>query len=284
MKKTLTLTESELVEVINVLIESYNDEIYDEEDYVEVFFKYFRPWVKKKHGDEIGEYPFSYLAKKYMSEFVSDHQMNPNEIVFSYSNTMRNAGSVGKQFVKQGKHKLPSLRSQVMFTEKYKKQLSFFIEKLELPDFLKIVLTEKTPYNLSIRLNVDWNKLIKYQGDKIFRPSDIENELQKRIKNFLGVELGNPTHGKLSITFDKEYLGVEEWVKKTLNKDIKKKIKELPKSNILHAVKFETFGSHLGGQLKLSFKSWTGRNDFTKSVKELLQQMGYNTNILKVSN
>lgn len=284
MKKTLTLTESELVEVINVLIESYNDEIYDEEDYVEVFFKYFRPWVKKKHGDEIGEYPFSYLAKKYMSEFVSDHRMDPNEIVFPYRNTMRNAGEVGREFVRQGKHKLPSLRSQEMFTEKYKKQLSFFIEKLELPDFLKIVLTEKTPYNLSIKLNVDWEKLIKYQGDKIFKPNDIQNELQKRIKDFLGVELGNPTHGQLSIAFDKEYLGVEEWVKKTLNKEIKKKIKELPKSNILHAVKFETWGTRLGGQLKLSFKSWSGRNEFTKNVKELLEQMGYNTKILGVSN
>jgi hypothetical protein len=171
-----------------------------------------------------------------------------------------------------------------MFTEKYKKQLSFFIEKLELPDFLKIVLTEKTPYNLSIKLNVDWEKLIKYQGDKIFKPNDIQNELQKRIKDFLGVELGNPTHGQLSIAFDKEYLGVEEWVKKTLNKEIKKKIKELPKSNILHAVKFETWGTRLGGQLKLSFKSWSGRNEFTKNVKELLEQMGYNTKILGVSN
>ena len=45
MKKKLTLTESQLVKVINRIVESYND--YADEDYVEVFFHYFRPWIKK---------------------------------------------------------------------------------------------------------------------------------------------------------------------------------------------------------------------------------------------
>ena len=60
-EKTLILTESELVKVINRIVESYNDEIYDEEDYVEAFLQYFRPWVKKNHGDEVNESPLSYL-------------------------------------------------------------------------------------------------------------------------------------------------------------------------------------------------------------------------------
>ena len=38
---------------------------------------------------------------------------------------------------------------------------------------------------------------------------------------------------------------------------------------------------NLGGELKFSFKNYNGRNDFMKDVKELLQRMGYNTNILK---
>ena len=72
MKKTLILTESELVKVINRIVESYNDEIYDEEDYVEAFLQYFRPWVRKNHGDEVGESPLSYLIKKHISEFAKD--------------------------------------------------------------------------------------------------------------------------------------------------------------------------------------------------------------------
>ena len=101
--------------------------------------------------------------------------------------------------------------------------------------------------------------------------------------NFLGVEIGNPTYGQLSLKLKKDYVGIDEWIKKTLNKEIKKKFRELPNSRILHAIKFETKSYELGGELKLSFKSWSGRNDFIKNAKELLQSMGYNTNILNVT-
>jgi hypothetical protein len=124
MKKVLSLTESELIKVINRIVESYNDDAYNDEDYVEVFFNYFRPWVRKNHGDEIGEYPLSYLAKKYMSEFAKDNGMNPDNVIFSYRTNLANAANVGKAMVGQGKHKLPSLRSQEKFTEKFKNPLT----------------------------------------------------------------------------------------------------------------------------------------------------------------
>ena len=72
MKKTLSLTESELIKVVSRIVESYTDDMYNDEDYVEVFLQYFRPWVRKNHGDEIGEYPLSYLTKKYMAEFAKE--------------------------------------------------------------------------------------------------------------------------------------------------------------------------------------------------------------------
>ena len=282
MKKTLILTESELIKIVNRIVESHNDEIYTDEDYIEVFLQYFRPWVKKNHGDEIGEYPLSYLSKKYMSEFVEDNGMYPDQVIYSYKNSLNNAANVGKNLVRQGKHKLPTLRSQEMFTEKFKKPLEFFVNELNLPEFMKLSFIERTPYKVEAVLKVNWEELIKYQGDREFKGEDIKIELEKRIKDFLGVELGNPTHGQLAFNFSKEYIGVDEWVKKSLNKEIKKKIKELPGSHILHAIKFETTSHKLGGELKLSFKNWNRRNDFIKIVKELLQGMGYNTNILKV--
>jgi hypothetical protein len=284
MKKVLTLTESELIKVINRIVESYGDDSYSEEDYVEVFFNYFRPWVRKNHGDEIGEYPLSYLAKKYMSEFAKDNGMIPDNVIYGYRNNLANAANVGKDMVRQGKHKLPSLRSQEKFTEKYKKPLEFFLKDLNLPDFIDIKLVEPTPYTVHLKIDVDWEGLIKYQGN--VRPSFdvIYRELKKRIEDFLGVEIGNPTYGQLSFKMHKQYVGVDEWVKKTLNKQIKKKIKELPNaSRILHAIRFETHSSSsMGGDLKLSYKSWNGSNEFIKSVRSLLQDMGYNTEILQV--
>lgn len=281
MKKTLTLTESSLVKLINRIVESHNDETYNDEDYVEVFLHYFRPWIRANHGDEIGEYPLSYLTKKYMAEFAKDNGLVPDNVIYGYRNSLNNAANIGKNIVRQGKHKLPSLRSQEKFTEKYKKPLEFFVNELNLPEFMELIFVENTPYKVYVTLKVDWERLIKYQGEGNFKPEDIKVELQKRIKDFLGVELGNPTHGQLEFNFNKEYIGVDEWVKKSLNKELKKKIRELPSSRILHAIKFETMSNRLGGELKFSFKNWNGRNDFMKDVKELLQSMGYNTNILK---
>ena len=283
MKKVLSLTESELIKVINRIVESYSDDVYNDEDYVEVFFHYFRPWVKKNHGDEIGEYPLSYLVKKYIGEFALDNGINPDNNIFSYKNNLANAANVGKNLVKQGKHKLPSLRSQEKFTEKYKKPLEFFISELNLPDYIKFDLIEENPYNILVVFDVNWEGLIKYQGTEKIKPDAVVKELTQRIKDFLGIEIGNPTYGQLSLKLKKDYVGIDEWIKKTLNKEIKKKFRELPNSRILHAVKFETKSYELGGELKLSFKSWNGRNDFIKNAKELLQSMGYNTNILNVT-
>ena len=283
MKKVLSLTESELIKVINRIVESYSDDVYNDEDYVEVFLKYFRPWVKKNHGDEVGEYPLSYLVKKYIGEFALDNGINPDNNIFSYKNNLANAANVGKNLVKQGKHKLPSLRSQEKFTEKYKKPLEFFISELNLPDYIKFDLIEENPYNILVVFDVNWEGLIKYQGTEKIKPDAVVKELTQRIKDFLGIEIGNPTYGQLSLKLKKDYVGIDEWIKKTLNKEIKKKFRELPNSRILHAIKFETKSYELGGELKLSFKSWNGRNDFIKNAKELLQSMGYNTNILNVT-
>ena len=283
MKKVLSLTESELIKVINRIVESYSDDVYNDEDYVEVFFHYFRPWVKKNHGDEIGEYPLSYLVKKYVAEFATDNGMHPDNVIFGYRNNITNAANIGKKLVQQGKHKLPSLRSQEKFTEKYKKPLEFFISELNLPDYIKFDLIEENPYNIWAIFDVNWEGLIKYQGTEKIKPDAVVKELTQRISDFLGIEIGNPTYGQLSLKLKKDYVGIDEWIKKTLNKEIKKKFRELPNSRILHAIKFETKSYELGGDLKLSFKNWNGRNDFIKNAKELLQSMGYNTDILNVT-
>ena len=284
MKKTLILTESELIKVVNRIVESYSDDTYDDEDYVEVFLHYFRPWIRANHGDEVGEYPLSFLVKKYIAEFAEANGIRPEEVIYGYRNNLTNSANIGKRLVKMGKHKLPSLRSQEKFTERYKKPLDFFVAQLGLPEFIKLNFTEKTPFNVEVEFLINWEGLIKYQGEGTFHTDRIKKEIRDKIQGFLGVEFGNPVHGQLKLDFGRpQYIGVDEWVKKTLNKEIKKAVRGLPRAPLmLHAIKFETNNPSIGGELKFSFKSWNGRNEFMRSVKELLQSMGYNTNILKV--
>ena len=286
MKKTLILTESELVKVINRIVESYNDEIYDEEDYVEAFLQYFRPWVKKNHGDEVGESPLSYLIKKHISEFAKDIGLDSDDTVQLWRSNISNASRVGKRIVSQGKHKLPSLRSQEKFTDRFKKPLEFLLNELNIPDYIKLNFFEDNPYNVRVEVIIDWLGLIKSKEESAPNLNSIKTELEKKIKNFLGVEFGNPTHGQLKLNFGyPEYVGIDEWIKKDFNKEIKKKIKLLPNATrIIHAIKFVENGSgnNIGGELQFSIKSYTGKHDLIKRIKDMLQSMGYNTNILKL--
>ena len=244
MKKTLILTESELVKVINRIVESYNDEIYDEEDYVEAFLQYFRPWVRKNHGDEVGESPLSYLIKKHISEFAKDIGLD-DYATEEWRSNISNASRVGNRIVSQGKHKLPSLRSQEKFTDRFKKPLEFFLNELNIPDYIKLNFFEDNPYNVRVEVIVDWLRLIKSKDEKAPNLNSIKTELEKRIKNFLGVDFGNPTHGQLKLNFGSpKYVGIDEWIKKDFNKEIKKKIKLLPNATrIIHAIKFVENGS-----------------------------------------
>jgi hypothetical protein len=157
---------------------------------------------------------------------------------------------------------------------------------LNLPDYITLNFIEDTPFNVRVEVKVDWLELIKSKDEKSFILNTIKSVIEQRVTNFLGIELGNPTHGQLKLQINSpEYVGIDDWIKKDFNKVIKKKIKELPNaSRIVHAIKFSVLGGYsLGGEITFSIKSYSGKIEFIKSVKELLQSMGYNTNILKVS-
>jgi len=63
MEKFSTLTEQDVKRITNLVKEQVDVSEYDDSDFIEVFVKYFRPWIKKFHGDEVSEYPMSHLVK-----------------------------------------------------------------------------------------------------------------------------------------------------------------------------------------------------------------------------
>lgn len=282
MKKNVILSESELIKVIGKIVESIDTQNYDTEDFVEVFLQFFRPWVKTNYGDEVSEYPLSYLVKKYALDFSTDNKLNTSYILSIRSSNLKMASEIGREIVKKGMKKLPTLRPKIKFTEKFKTPLEFFINQLELPDFFNLEFIEESPYNVLISLKVDFETLLRYPTETKFNPGTIQKKIEERIVNFLGADIGNPIHGQLGLNFNFQYVGVEEWVKNQLNKVIKKKIKEIPEASIVSQIKFETKKYPMGGTIKINFKSYRNTNQFREGVRNVLTELGYNVNTLEV--
>ena len=257
---------------------------YSDEDFMEVFVEYFRPWIRKTHGDEVGKYPMSLLVKKYLEEFSQDYKLS---VYLGYGNMLSKMAKVGMALAQEGVRELPSLNRGVLFTKKFKRSIDHFVSAYNFPDFVKLRFEENSPFNVYGYLEIEFEPAMKYEGNL----NDIKNfgtEFIKFIESYLGFEIGSTAHGKLNINMGTpRFVGQEEWIKNFFNKTFKKEIKKLPYTqSYLHSVKLE-INSHreVHSKIILTFKrstSWTGENRIIEEIKGYLQGLGYNTNNLKV--
>jgi len=284
MTRIISLTESELMNVVKTILEQVNLNDYIAEDFVEVSLHYFRPWIKQTHGEEIGQYPLSFLIKKYLDEFCEDKHIDLGSTY--YSNNYNKLAAVGKLIVKKGLHELPSMKPKGLFTEKYKKGITALLDRLDIPDYMELKITEPEPYNVKIKTYIKFEPLLKSEN-KLSSSSVITNKLRQSFQDYLGVTYGLPSHGELNLYIDDTpvYLGQDEWVKNVFNKELKKKIKELPEAkSVLRSIKLDV-SPYLYATIKLGFNSssrWNSQKEFKVKVIDLLKEMGYNTSILKV--
>ena len=288
MKKVINLTESELINLIGRIVEDIDTSFYSDEDFIDAFIQVFKPWVIKNHGDELSNHPPSYLFKKYSDEFM-------NHIGYTgHERSWRNSGKdIGRYILKKELHSYKNLKQTTKFTEKFKAPMDALIKSLNLPDYLSLEISEYEPYEVYARINVDFPKLLKsgVNPNEVPRPTEYLEKLKKNVISFLGPKLGSANFGELdfnTIVPDTND-SVDGWVKNVLNKEIKKKIKELPQAKeFLHSVKFTPNLRILKGDITLIFKQTRyGRPSFSSSefvlqVKKLLSDMGYNENVLNV--
>ena len=288
MGKVINLTEYGLINLIGRIVEEIDTSFYSDEDFIDAFIQVFRPWVIKNHGDELSNHPPSYLFKKYSDEFM-DH--------IGYGESERNwrnyPKDIGRFILKKELHSYKNLKQTTKFTEKFKAPMDALIKSLNLPDYLSLEIGEYEPYEVYAKINVDFPKLIKsgVNPNEVPRPTEYLEKLKKNVISFLGPKLGSANFGELDfgIIVPDSNDSVDNWVKNVLNKEIKKKIKELPQAKeFLHSVKFVPHLRRLEGELTLIFKQARyGRNNFNANefvveVKKLLSDMGYNENVLKV--
>lgn len=275
-----------MINFVSMLIEQVNLEGYTDEDFIEVFVNLFRPWVKSKHGDEIGQYPMSFLVKKYVDEFLADIKV---DVDVRYESGLKKFVRIGREIVRSGTYNLPSLNSNEKFTERYKKHLDFIISNLNLPNYITLKFTEKTPNDVDGEIIVDFPKMVKNQKDSI-SGHKISQDLKKYIGDYLGLEYGSPVHGKLEfyLSSNPTYVGLNEWTKNEFNKDIKKQIKQLPSAerNISSLKLILNTSGKIRGEIKIGWKRdsrWSEQNKVKEEVRNLLKSMGYNTDILEVT-
>ena len=287
MKKVINLTESELINLIGRIVEDVDTSFYREEDFMDAFIQVFKPWVIKNHGDELLNHPPSYLFKKYSEEFMEHIGYTGHE-----RNWRNSATDIGRYILKKELHSYKNLKQTTKFTEKFKAPMDALIKTLYLPDYLSLEIGEYEPYEVYAKMIVDFPKLIKsgVNPNEVPRPTEYLEKLKKNVTSFLGPKLGSANFGELDfvITVPDTNNSVDDWVKNVLNKEIKKKIKELPQAKeFLHSVKFEPNLRTLNGEITLIFKQARyGRNfnrgEFIVEVRKLLSDMGYNENVLHV--
>jgi len=259
----------------NILNEELDLSGYSDEDFIEVFVEYFRPWIKETHGDEVGMYPMSLLVKKYLEDFNNHYEIYVGS---SYGGILLRMAKSGMALAKKGIKKLPSLNKDFLFTEKFKKVIDHFVSSYNFPDFVKLHLVENKPFNVEAYLTMDFVPTMKYHGS-LNKVNEFNQEFINLIKNYLGFEIGSTAHGKLNlITGSVRFIGFENWVDSFFNKKFKKDIRELPKvKSYLHSVKVKSRDTTC--EILLTFRRyarWENEESVKSEIINYLEGLGYN--------
>ena len=249
---------------------------YSDEDFLDFFVETFRSWVRRTHGEEVKRFPMSYLVKRYLYDFRNDYGLDEGP---SYGNTVSKMTRAGRELAEKGKIELPTLNRGILFTEKFKKTVDYFISQYNFPDFAHIILEETSPFNISMKIEVDFEPAMKYDGP-VTDIQTFSREFKVFIPNYIGLEIGSPEHGNIKISdYGISFNGVNEWVKDFFNKKFKKEIKinQVVKDG-LHMVKFIPHPSYIQGEVELTYRRYVSYNNeriIKEIITEYLRGQGY---------
>ena len=281
------ITKSHFKHYVSIITEQEDDdendklESYTDEDFVEVFFNYFRPWIKTNHGDEVGQYPLSFLIKKYYQEFCkySGVDNDDDDDFFNYRDLVK----IGKALIKKEQHKLPTLRPVFKFTEKYSRQIQSLLKFLNMPEWLTVSFEEKTPFKVMMTFNIDFPSMMKIGGGEQ-NISSYFYEFTEQLENYMGIKVGSPSHGELDINTTTLLNGVDEFSNPKFEKELKTQIKSLPiNDKDIRSIKITL--SDRGMTVKLNFGKSVGyyeKSNHRVSIKNFLSTM-YSGDKIKVT-
>ncbi len=282
MKVIITESQYNLSISKNLVFEAINLSGYDDEDFIEVFLTYFRPWIKSKHGDEIGGRPFSYLLNEYLKEFCDDMGIDKGFIRYSSKTSLMSRA--GREIVLLGKHTLPTLRSQKKFSEQHKRGLDIALKMLNLPDYVNIRIEEDEPYEVDIFADVDFVQAARDLSiDNPFTKihQKMSYQLPKFIEETMGIKRGKPVLGELEFHGMTNVLNFDEWVKKE-GRVFKRALADKFPSDY-RQLRFN-YGNNRP-EIKIGFTryaGWNKKSQIGEYLRELLAEKGYNTSAFNI--
>lgn len=271
------ITESHFKHYVSVITEQEEDddeydelESYSDEDFIEVFFNYFRPWIKSNHGDEVGQYPLSFLLKKYYQDFCKYLSVDDDEEFYNSDDLVK----IGKALIKKEQHKLPTLRPVSKFTEKYSRQIQSILKFLNMPEWLTVSFEEWTPFKVMMTFNIDFPSMMKIGGGEQ-NISSYFYEFIEQLETYMGIKVGSPSHGELDIDNTMSLNGVDEFSNPKFQKELKTQIKSLRMGNRdIRSIKITLSGS--GMVVQINFGRSVGyyeKSDYKVSIKDFLSSM-----------
>ena len=288
MMKVLPLTENDIERIVNLVLEEELDvEGYGEFDFLDIFLRTFKNWIESTKNIDMSKFPLSYLLKKHGKQFLSVHGLlDPDDVDNEDFEISRWAiPNYGKDLLKKGVSLYPSLREEGKFTERFGKAIERFIKMQNLPNYAEIEITEPKPFVLRPKVKIDLLNFLKANDNYRSGKHTLDDKFEEFIRNFLGMDITSPEYGGVTVLIaNVEILGKDEFVKNVVNGDIKKKIKQLPNSNLIHRMTLE-ISEEPRVTLKLIFKyggTWENKRNLKNQAEEIIKNLGFDTRKFKV--
>ena len=281
------IKEDQLHKLYKILKEEIDLDDFSREDFFEIFLDFFRDFLKEHLGDKFIKAPLSFYVKRYIHDFIKKYKLEDKaygdgadeDSYDHYSfDDFHSLAEFGKYLVELGYYELPNLYKNEPFLKRFGKKLDFLIQRLELPDFIQLNITENDPYKLDVEIIEDFEKKIKSKED--VRDSNIsshtiQEKLKQNIEDFLGVSIGNRSHGELELnTGSFRIINMDEWIKNVYRKVIRKKLAAIKG---IEKVTFYKPKSYYD-RPKITYKLSRGIQSFQvrESIREILSENGLN--------
>lgn len=287
MSETIKLSTTDMEKIVRKLV--YEQRLYDytKLDYVDIAIDTFKTWLKETK-DLKGKFPMSYLINKYFDEFTdfifANRPVEDKERFIRRNNQSTTLENWGQEIVIGNVvSDLPTLGSEEFFTKKFERFLPRVWQMMEIPEWLKIDLIEPNPSQIRMNLVVDYPKMMKSNDTKYTKGYDVLDKFKKILTKYFGITFGRVIEGNVLLQLNNvNFIGLEEWVKKDFNKELKKDIKSLPGSEDLHSIKFEPPNSYeFKSGMKLVMRKYKYGREIRNGVERLLRDKGYNQEFLK---